>query len=440
MATYHPELLATPVPRYTSYPTAADFHDGFGSADMAAALAAVADDEPLSLYLHIPFCREICWYCGCNTGAAGRGDRLAAYLEGLAAEIALAARHLDGRGRVTRIAFGGGSPNAVAAPDFARLLATVRREFGADDAIVSVEVDPRNLDSEWAAMLDATGVTRASLGVQTLAPAIQAAIGRVQPLAVIERSVRLLRDAGITSLNFDLMYGLPGQRDDDLAETLAQSIALGPDRLAVFGYAHVPHLIPRQHRIDGSALPDVAERFAQAALAHDRLTGAGYAAIGFDHFAKPGDPLAVAAATGRLRRNFQGFTDDPSNVTIGLGISAISVFPDRLLQNDKHSGRYHLAVGNGRFASYRGCRRTIADLMRAWIIEAILAGGCADTGLLGADRTIRLRLAPFEAAGLLRWQGSRLDLAPGAMPYARSIAAAFDDYRDASPVQLSRAV
>lgn len=440
MAIYHPELLATPVPRYTSYPTAADFHDRMGSAEMGEALVTVADDEPVSLYLHIPFCREICWYCGCNTGASGRGERLAAYLQRLTEEIELTARYLGWRGKVERIAVGGGSPNAVAPKDFAALLATTRRAFRAENALVSVEVDPRQLDTEWSAMLGDAGVTRASLGVQTLSPEIQAAIGRVQPVEMIARSVDLLRDAGITSLNFDLMYGLPGQHGAALAETLAQSIALGPDRLAVFGYAHVPHLIPRQRRIVADDLPGAGERFAHAELAHDTLVAAGYRSVGFDHFARPGDPLALAAATGTVRRNFQGFTDDRADVTIGLGVSAISVFPDRLIQNDKHSGRYHMAIGNGRFAAALGCRRSRDDRARAATIEALLAAGSADTGRLAADPAVRQRLQPFVAAGLVSWQGRRLQLAPGAMPYARSIAAVFDMYRAGSAVQLSRAV
>ena len=430
MSIYRPDLLATPVPRYTSYPTAADFHAGVGAGDMAAALAGVAAGTPVSLYLHIPFCQALCWYCGCNTGTVGRGRRLAAYLARLGEEVELVAAALGGRGRVTRIAFGGGSPNAVAAADFAGLLGQVRRVFAADDAIVSVEIDPRHLDPEWAAMLGEARVTRASLGVQTLDPVIQAAIGRVQPPAVIAAAVRWLRDAGITSLNFDLMYGLPGQDAAALAATLDDSIALGPDRLAVFGYAHVPALIARQRQIDEQALPGPVARFAMAALAQQRLAAAGYRTIGFDHFARPGDPLAEAAAAGRLHRNFQGFTDDDATVTLGLGVSAISDFPDVLIQNDKHTGRYHAAIAAGRFAAALGCGRSAEDRARAAVIAALLAEGRATAGPLAADPAVRLQLAPYEAAGLVTWRGERLELARGAALYARSIAAAFDRYRN----------
>jgi oxygen-independent coproporphyrinogen-3 oxidase len=437
---YYPALLATPVPRYTSYPTAADFHDRIGSADMAVALASVAHDAPISLYVHIPFCRQICWYCGCNTGNVGRGDRLAAYLDRLRAEIAVVAAHLGSRGRVTRIAFGGGSPNAVAAGDFAALLATLRTSFAAADALVSVEIDPRGFDAEWAAMLGRNGVTRASLGVQTFSPAIQAAIGRVQPQAMIESAVALLRDAGVTSLNFDLMYGLPGQRAADLADTLARAIVMAPDRLAVFGYAHVPQMISRQRRIDASDLPDSEQRFAQAALADRMLGDAGYQAIGFDHFALPHDPLAVAARAGRLHRNFQGFTDDDAVATIGLGVSAISAFADRLIQNDKHNGRYHAALDAGLFPAALGCHRDDDDRFRGQLITSILGQGHGDAGLLAADPDVRRRLAPFETAGLLRWHGTRIELTATAMPYARSVAAVFDRYRAGSAAGFSRAV
>ncbi|MFN3943291.1 MAG: radical SAM protein, partial [Allosphingosinicella sp.] len=223
---YHPELLATPVPRYTSYPTAAEFDDTVGSADLSAALAGVEGDAPVSLYLHIPYCHEICWYCGCNTGAANRAKRLAAYLEALEAEVELVAARLAGRGRPTRIAFGGGSPNAIGPQDFLRLLARVRAAFG--EAPISIELDPRSLSDEWLEAIGAAGATMASLGVQTLEDHVQRAIGRVQPRDEVERAAAGLRRASVASLNFDLMYGLPGQTRADLEATLAAAIVMRP--------------------------------------------------------------------------------------------------------------------------------------------------------------------------------------------------------------------
>ena len=440
MWTYHPDLLARAVPRYTSYPTAAEFGDDVTALDMAAALDRVGPNEPVSLYLHIPYCREICWYCGCNTGAANRSARLSAYLERLGEEISLVGGRLGGRGRVRRIAFGGGSPNAIAPAAFARLVEQVRAAFCCDHPVLSVEVDPRGFDEDWAAVLADTGASRVSLGVQTFDPAIQAAIGRVQPEDDIRRTVALLRGARVASINFDLMYGLPAQTDASLRATLDTALAMKPDRLAVFGYAHVPQLIPRQRRIDATALPDAAARFRQAALAHEVLTRAGHAAIGFDHFARPGDALARAAAHGTLRRNFQGFTEDPATTLIGLGASAISEFSDRLLQNEKNTGRYHLAIGAGRFATARGRRRTGEDMVRGRAIETILTQGQADLSDMLGLGCARARLLPFEARGLVAWRGARLVLADEARPYARTIAATLDAYRDHGPARFSSAV
>lgn len=440
MWSHHPDLLARPVPRYTSYPTAAEFTGAVGHDDMATALDAVGDDEPVSLYLHIPYCHAICWYCGCNTAAANRTARLDAYLARLHEEIALVAARLAGRGIVGRIAFGGGSPNAVPPAAFAVLVDHVATAFRSRDAVLSVELDPRGFDADWAAAIADAGVTRASLGVQTFDPALQAAIGRVQPEADIVRTVDLLRGAGVESINFDLMYGLPGQTDAMLATTLDTAIALEPERLAVFGYAHVPQMIPRQRRIDARALPDAAARFGQAMLAHGRLTAAGYRPVGFDHFAVPDDALATAAADGTLRRNFQGFTEDGAEVLIGLGASAISQFPDRLLQNAKHAGEWHAAIAAGRFATARGIRRSPLDRLRARAIEAILCRGGADLADLPEGQAVRARLARFEAAGLIDWGGMRLRLSDDALPYARTIAAALDSWRVDDSMPFSHAV
>jgi oxygen-independent coproporphyrinogen III oxidase len=428
MWAWHPELLETPVPRYTSYPTAAEFNEGVGAAEMQAALDVVAAETPVSLYLHIPYCREICWYCGCNTGAANRANRLSAYLEALEQEIDLVSGRLAGRGRVSRIAFGGGSPNAIAAERFVALVARVRRGFAAETASLSVELDPRTVDSSWIEALREVGVERGSLGVQTFDPAVQKAIGRVQAEESIRRSVTDLRGAGMTSLNFDLMYGLPGQSLDSLLDTLATAVTMTPDRIALFGYAHVPQLIPRQRRIDANALPGSKERFAQAAEGYRYLLERGYQPVGFDHFALPGDPLAIAARERRLRRNFQGFTDDASDVLIGLGASAISEFPDLLVQNEKNPGRYRMLVSGDCLPAARGVARDGDQQRRANVIEQLLCHG--ETEVSGALRLAASpKLEPFEARGLIRWSGCKLILAPDGLPYARMIASAFDAHR-----------
>lgn len=437
---YHPELLARPVPRYTSYPTAADFSGAVGPSDMAAALACVGTGDALSLYVHIPFCHSICWYCGCNTGAANRAERLANYLAALMDEIALVAGRLNGRGRVRRIAYGGGSPNALTPAQFRALHDSIAQAFHLDDPTISVEIDPRSLTREFVDAMQAIGTVQASLGVQTFSPHIQSLIGRVQPIEMIERATQWLREAGVCSLNFDLMYGLPAQQLDDLDSSIDHTARLGADRIAIFGYAHVPDLLPRQRRIDASALPDVDTRFAQAAHGHARLAGLGYQPVGFDHFALPGDPMARAAREGRLHRNFQGFTDDDASILIGLGASAISEFPGLLLQNEKNAGRYRMCTSAGRLAQMRGVRRCPAVRARGRIIERLLCDLAADLPPLEDWARIEQRLTPFLDKGLARLDGSRLVIAPDALPYARAIAACFDNFRDLGPGQFSNAI
>jgi oxygen-independent coproporphyrinogen III oxidase len=438
---YFPDLLARAVPRYTSFPTAAEFGGGVGAADLDQALRGTRGD--VSLYVHIPFCEQICWYCGCNTSASNRRERLEAYLESLHREIALVGARLgrrpDTRAIVRRVAFGGGSPNAIQPFDFVRLVDALTLHFHLDDPVYAIELDPRTLPGAWAMALRAVGVTRASLGVQTFARHLQAAIGRVQPLAVIARCVELLRGAGIDSLNFDLMYGLPGQSRDDLAESLRQTVAMGADRIALFGYAHVPHLLPRQRRVDASALPDQAERFAMAAMGHAMLVAEGYVPVGFDHFARPDDAIARATLAGTLQRNFQGFTEDQAPALIGLGASSISSFPDLLVQNEKNAGRYRMLLSQDRLTGAHGVRRSAEDQANGAIIRALL---CEGTAQLTPECARRMAepLAPFVAPGLAHLEAGRLTIAPGGLPYARSIAALFDPYRQDSARRFSSAV
>lgn len=293
---YHPELLATPVPRYTSYPTAAEF----GPLDTALyhkALEGAHGD--ISLYVHIPFCERICHYCGCNTGAANRRQRLQSYLDALEREIRTVSGLLPRDARVRRISFGGGSPNALDPVDFARLVESLFVAFPVTDPVFSIELDPRSLTKAWGSVIASVGIERASLGVQTFAAHCQQAIGRVQSEDSIVAAVDLLRDSGVTSLNFDLMYGLPGQSQADLRDSLQRTRVLGADRVALFGYAHVPHIVSRQRAIDASALPDQRERFRMADFGYAYFVTHGYTPVGFDHFAAPGrDPLASAAHGG----------------------------------------------------------------------------------------------------------------------------------------------
>jgi len=436
MWTYHPELLATPVPRYTSYPTAADFGP-LEPGVIERAIAGATGD--ISLYLHIPFCEQICYYCGCNTGASGKRARVESYLAALHQEIATVASLLPESARVRRIAFGGGSPNAIAPREFIGLVDALHAHFPLYAPEWSIELDPRSLTAEWSGVMSEVGITRASMGVQTFTPHCQTAIGREQPTTMICRSIDWLRSGGVTSLNFDLMYGLPHQTKADLIESLDMTRKLGADRVAVFGYAHVPHLVPRQTMIPQDALPGAQARFAMAAEAHAFLTAHGYDAIGFDHFALPHDPMARAVRHGSLQRNFQGFTDDPAEVLIGMGSSAISGFPGLLAQNDKHNGRYRTLSGQGRLSASHGTARTAQDRLRGSVIEALLCRNEADLSpcLLAEARD---RLEPFTAAGLATLSDNRLTILPGGLPYARVIASLFDSYRQVTQRSFSSAI
>ncbi|WP_194953435.1 oxygen-independent coproporphyrinogen III oxidase [Sphingopyxis solisilvae] len=428
MWSYHPDLLATPVPRYTSYPTAVEFTNAVGADDYTAALDRIASATPVSLYVHIPFCDQICWYCGCNTGAANRTQRLADYLTALRSEIAMVAKRLGGRARVQRIAFGGGSPNAIAPVDFVRLLDRILTVFDASNPDISIEIDPRGFSADWARVLAASSVARVSLGVQTFTPQIQQAIGRVQPLTDIENAVASLRLRGIDAINFDLMYGLPGQSLADLDETLDETIRLAPSRIALFGYAHLPAMIPRQRRIDASNLPDLRLRFEQAALGFDRLTAAGYVPIGFDHFALPTDTLAIAAGEGRVNRNFQGFTDDDTDLLIGFGASAISKFPELLVQNEKRAGHYRGLIAEGRLTATRGVSIDADERARGNIVRNLLCSGRAriPTPMI---ETTRIAMAALEHRGLIGWEADNLIIRDCGRPYARHVAAQFDRVR-----------
>lgn len=434
---YHPDLLATPVPRYTSFPTAAEFSESVGPVEQEAALRNTEGE--VSLYIHIPFCEKICWYCGCNTGAANRQERVVSYLEALKAEARLVSGLLGGKARAATVAFGGGSPNALSPVQFLRLVECLTVYFKAIETQWSVEFDPRALTADWESVLAGVGVTRASLGVQTFAPHLQQAIGRIQPDSLIERSVGILRRGGVRSLNFDLMYGLPGQTLGDLETSLARTVELGADRVALFGYAHVPHLFARQRRIDVSSLPGQPERFAMAEFGYRYLVNEGYVPVGFDHFALPGDPLAQAACAGRLRRNFQGFTEDTAETVIGLGASAISSFPSLIVQNEKNAGRYRMRLSQDRLAGAVGVRRSAEDRAMAALIEQLLCQGKARI----EDRLSVIdlpSLREFTERGLVDISGADLLITKAGLPYARSIAALFDPYRQDAMRRFSSAI
>jgi oxygen-independent coproporphyrinogen-3 oxidase len=358
-----------PVPRYTSYPTAPHFDDSVTASLYADWLGAQDNSNAASIYLHVPFCDTLCWFCGCQTRIVRRYAPVADYLNALTAEIDLVARHLPARFRVGHVHWGGGSPTLLSPADWARMSAHLRARFDFTDGVShAVELDPRETTEAYVAALRAAGVNRVSIGIQDFDPAVQRAINRHQSLDQTRRVVDWLRDHGIAKVNFDLMYGLPHQDVGHLLATVDIALRLEPRRVALFGYAHVPWMRAHQRLIDADALPGAEARWAQAERAADRLVEAGFVRIGFDHFARSGEGLATAFAEGRLRRNFQGYTDDASPLLIGLGASSIGKLPQGYVQNVTSVRRYARDVCERRLPVARGRALTAADRRRAAII------------------------------------------------------------------------
>lgn len=424
-------------PRYTSYPTAVQFTPQVDEAAYRAWLAELPTDEPVSLYLHVPFCAQLCWYCGCNTRAVVRRRPIADYVELVLQELALLAEALPGRLPVRALHLGGGTPNMLSPAELERLIGALRQAFAfTDDVEIAAELDPSVLNADWIAAAGRLGLTRASLGVQNLAPEVQEAVNRPERLEDIAECARRLRAAGVRSINFDLMYGLPRQTVANTLATIDALLGLAPERLALFGYAHVPWMKPHQKLIDAAALPGPAERLAQFDAAAQRLAAAGYAQIGLDHFALPADELARAQAEGRLRRNFQGYTTDGATTLLGLGASAIGGLPQGMAQNETRELSWRNAVRAGRLPIARGVAMTAEDRFRGEIIERLmcdleadLPAICARHGRDPASLAPELeRLEPFARDGLVAWRGRRLAVTETGRLLVRSIAAAFDAY------------
>ncbi len=432
------------VPRYTSYPTAAEFTPAVGAADQALWLRGLDTTEPVSVYLHVPYCRELCLYCGCNTKKALRDDVIAGYREALEREIALVGDVVSGPLRVSRLHWGGGTPSILGAEGLASVVDALRRHFTFDaNHEHAIELDPRYVTPSLAASLKELGVNRASLGVQDVNPLVQAAIGRMQPMRDVESAVTELRKAGIANLNFDLIYGLPLQTKQSLRKTCEIVAKLSLDRIACFGYAHMPQLKANQRRIDEKTLPDVEERIDQAAVIAEEFVRHGYLKIGIDHFAKTDDALARAAAWGRLHRNFQGYTDDASVTLIGLGASSISRFKDGYVQNISDVPRYVRAISSGHLAPARGIRLDAAEQQRARTIESLMCRFEADLDVTAPDLALAEELAllqPLADDGLVQVRGRVVTATEIGRSVVRVIAAAFDPSTRADPTRFSKAV
>lgn len=381
-------LFDAKVPRYTSYPPANRFEPNTGARVQADWLASVPASEPVSVYVHIPFCRRLCWFCACRTQGTQTLHPVDVYVDDLVTEIEAVTKCLTGTHQMARLHFGGGTPTLLTVPQMTRLLDALDRSFTrAAGFECSVEIDPTEAAPEVLDLLAVRGMTRASIGVQDFEPKVQKAIGRHQSFAQTERVVSQLRDNGVTSLNIDLLYGLPHQTCDTLERTMERVQALRPDRLALYGYAHVPHMSKRQIMIRNKALPSPLERYQASLVARNFLVDAGYQSIGIDHFARPSDSLAQAARSGSLRRNFQGYTNDPCATLIGFGASAISKFPEGFVQNAVATNAYQARLRDGRLAGHKGYAMTAEDAVISDVINQIMCQGCVDVDNL-SDRQV----------------------------------------------------
>ncbi len=437
------------VPRYTSYPTAPHFREDFAPATYADWLRRADPSRPVSLYLHVPFCRQVCAYCGCNMKLAASYAPVAAYAEALHAEIELVAALLPRGMKAIHLAWGGGTPTALAPDDLAALMDRLRRHFTfLPEAELSIESDPRTLTPEMAARIGALGFTRASFGVQEFDPKVQQAINRIQPPAMVARAVEALRHAGVAHINFDLIYGLPHQTEETLLATIATAAAMRPDRVALFGYAHVPWMARRQRLIDEAALPAAAARARQSESAAEALAHHGYQAIGLDHFALPGDSMAVAARQGTLRRNFQGYTTDPAETLIGFGATAIGRSPFGHVQNLAETGAWSRAVFGATLPVGKGVALSPHDRLRGQVIERIMCDSQVNTDAVARSLGAPEAWCPEEletldamaADGLLARQGPAITLTPEGRKLARVVAAVFDSYLAAGKARHSVAV
>lgn len=426
------------VPRYTSYPTAPHF-SAVGHETYAGWLAALPREARLSLYLHVPYCENICLYCGCLTKAVRRRDPIDIYAAHLAAEIDLLAAALPARS-VAHLHWGGGTPSILGTQHLSDLMDKIAARF--DLTAIhehAIELDPRRVSEALVKTLARVGVNRASLGVQDFAPHVQNAIGRAQPFDQVREATETLRAGGITRINMDLMYGLPRQSVADVVRSAELTCDLAPQRVALFGYAHVPWFRHHQRLIDEASLPGAAERLAQMNAAAEIFLARGYVAIGLDHFALPDDELATAQSQGRLHRNFQGYTTDRADALIGIGASSIGRLPQGFIQNAPDVGGYFRAVDAGRFPVVKGLALSADDRLRGDVIERIMCD-------LAVDLDAELTAAPAEArpadgfsseidalaglvaAGIATVDGRRIGVTEQGRPFVRLVAAAFDAY------------
>jgi len=442
-----------PGPRYTSYPTVPEWGRDFGPDQHAAALERAAlTPEPLSLYVHLPFCAARCLYCGCNTIVPRDRTPLSSYLDDLEREIGLVAERLGARRRVCQMHWGGGTPNYLEPEELARLFHQVTGRFSLEDgAELAVEIDPCTVRDDHLEALASLGFNRVSMGVQDLSPAVQQAVARHQTPEITRRVFEKCRALGFGGINMDLIYGLPLQEPETWAETLRTVAGLGPDRVAVYGFAFLPERLPHQQALAALSMPTGPEKYALFAQARNALLAAGYRPIGMDHFARPDDELCLALDRGKLGRNFMGYTVAAAPDQIGFGLSAISEAGDAYAQNHKDLPAYHAALEAGTLPTALGIALTEDDRLRRWVIRELMCNftldfqtmrerfGVAFSERFGDERPALDRLA---GEGFLRLEEGALRVLPLGAVFIRNICMVFDSRlrRNQAPKGFSRTV
>jgi oxygen-independent coproporphyrinogen-3 oxidase len=437
--------LDRPAPRYTSYPTAPVWREDFGAAELGAALAEISQrtGEPLSLYVHIPFCREMCTYCGCNVIVSKDPVKAERYVDSLTAELELLAAQLGQRRTLARLHFGGGTPTSLSEAQLERLWHAIVSRFEiVPGAEIAIEIDPVATTPGQLDLLAGLGFNRVSFGVQDFDPEVQRTVRRIQTVEETGRMVERARAHGIKSVNFDLIYGLPRQTSESWARTLAEVVSLSPDRMAVYSFAFVPEARPNQRVLPVADLPTGRRKLELFALAHDTFLDAGYRSIGMDHFARPDDELARARDEGRLWRDFQGFTPWRAADTVGVGASAISTIHGAIAQNEKRLTPWAEAIAAGRLPVERGVPVSAEDRRRRDVIISLMCNDAADLGP-DAEGTFAPELAQVDALaaeGLLEREGGRITLTQMGRLFSRNVAMIFDAHLPTTRASFSRTV
>jgi oxygen-independent coproporphyrinogen III oxidase len=433
-------LFDTNAPRYTSYPTAPIFQPKVGAKNTAVWMAAIPPGSEVSLYVHVPFCRRLCWFCACRTQGTTSDAPLKSYVKTLIAELALWKQHMPQGLTLSRLHWGGGTPTILTPDQITTLSDAIFVLLPmAKNGIFSVEIDPNEIDEARIAALARAGMNRASIGVQDFDPKIQASIGRLQSFDATAQVIASLRQAGIGSINSDILFGLPLQTTQSLSTSVAQLLRLRPDRVALYGYAHVPWMSRRQQLICTEDLPAARERLALFEAGAAMFAAQGYTSIGIDHFALPADSLAKASQSGQLRRNFQGYTDDPAAILLGLGASSIARFPQGYAQNHPRTSDYAQAIALGHLAAGKGHNFQGQDHLRARLIESLMCNFDIDLGQIAKDFNMGTDyLTQFiednlgDLKSVLKTNLGHVTVPPDMRAATRLIAQCFDAYRQDS--------